>query len=371
MKRIIELDGLRGVFSLGVVLYHVRHDWLYWYWAPMDWFFVMSGFVITANLMQNRRAGNLLSMFLTRRCLRIWPLYYLALVAGLLILLVGTQLAVWGVPRSSSWLQQAVFMQYIEGYWHQPLNVDAYPFYLRHLWSLAVEEQFYVGWALLFVAFRNTRWIVPATAAVFVVIGYVSHRQHLHLYVLAHHLHAFGAGLLLAWLFLGEQSQRIRPWLPKLFGACAAISVPLWLPYVIEGYQLLATGGDPFMRRDGSSKSGFTLLWFALIGSVALFPGARLSSFLRQRVWMYLGEMSYSLYLVHYPCIVLLGFYARRHGYDALPFTALGGVLGIIGGHLLHRAIERPLLARKVNLRYRYDAPSSSANRLATSEGTP
>src|ERR1043166_8223183 len=157
MKRIIELDGLRGLFCMGVVIYHIRHDWLFWYWSVMDWFFLLSGFVISANLMSNRQANNLLSMFFFRRALRIWPLYYLGLLVGILIFVAGVRVGWWRSIPSVSWLKQALFVQFVEGYW-RPLDLDAYPFHMLHTWSLAVEEQFYVIWALLFVAFRRTRW---------------------------------------------------------------------------------------------------------------------------------------------------------------------------------------------------------------------
>jgi peptidoglycan/LPS O-acetylase OafA/YrhL len=368
MKRIIELDGLRGLFCLGVVVYHVRHDWLFWYWSAMDWFFMLSGFVITANLIQNRGANNLLSMFFLRRSLRIWPLYYLGLVAGLLILVLGMEFDGWGVPRASSWVQQAFFVQFFEGYW-QTLNLDAYPFYLKHTWSLAVEEQFYVVWALLFVAFRRTLWIVPATAVAFIAVGIVSHEAHLHLYMLTGHMHAFGAGLLLAWLFVGERAQVLRPWLGKIFGAAAVVSVPLWFPYVAEGYSLQFSGISPMGHgRDGVTKIGFTLLWFGLTGAVALVPTARLAGILRKRVSVYLGEMCYSLYLMHFPSIVILGYLGKKHGYDPLLCATIGGFVGILSAHLLHQLVERPLLNRKVALRYRYDEPRTPSPAPAMSK---
>ncbi len=357
MKRIIELDGLRGLFCMGVVLYHVRHDWLFWYWSAMDWFFLLSGFVISANLIQNRKANNLLSMFFLRRSLRIWPLYYLALVVGLLIFAIGVQLGAWASVRSSAWVQQAVFLQYVEGYW-RTLDLDAYPFHLRHTWSLAVEEQFYVIWALLFVAFRRTRWIVPVTAIAFIAIGIASHVQHLHLYMLTGHMDAFGAGLLLAWLFVGERAAAMRPWLAWIFGAAALLSIPLWASYVVEGYWRFLEGEDTRVVPHAPMVNvGFVLLWFGLTGAVALKPSARACSLLRQRTSVYLGEMCYSLYLVHYAAIVLTVAIGKRFGYEPV-FLAIGGaVIGIFGAHLLHRLVEQPLLNRKVALRYRYDAP--------------
>ncbi len=359
MRRIIELDGLRGLFCLGVVVYHVKYDWLFWYWSAMDWFFVLSGFVISGNLIQNRNANNLLSMFFLRRSLRIWPLYYLGLIAGLLVFLAGARYGGWGSPQSTSWIKHALFVQFVEGYW-RPLNLDAYPFHLRHTWSLAAEEQFYVIWALLFVLFRRTSWIVPATAAVFIVGGVIGQWRHLHLYMLGHHLHAFGAGLLLAWLFVGEPAARVRPWLGKALAAIAVASVPVWFPYVYQGYQLYLSGQDPHLVHRGMRPNlGFVMLWFSLTGAVALAPGAKVWTVLRQRISVYLGEMCYSLYLVHYPAIVVSVALARKLGYEPM-FAALGGgILGVGVAILVHQLVERPLLARKVSLRYRYDAPAA------------
>lgn len=365
MRRILELDGLRGLFCLGVVVYHVKLDWLFWYWSAMDWFFMLSGFVISANLIQNRNATNLLSMFFLRRALRIWPLYYLGLVAGLSIMLIGTQLDVWRMPQNGSWLQQALFVQYIEGYW-RPLNFDAYPFVLRHTWSLAVEEQFYVIWACAFVAFRRTRWIVPVTAALFIAIGVASHLRHLHLYMLTGHMDAFGAGLLLAWLFLSEDAAKLRPRLGRIFAASAVLSVPLWLPYVVRGYQMRIAGDYGFVEHGAAANVGFILLWFALTGAVALHPQRRVFSLLRQRLAVYLGEMCYSLYLVHYAAIVLAAAVGKIHGYDPTLSAMCGGIAGVIGAHFLHRYVEQPLLNRKVALRYRYDAPAPAASGAAS-----
>ncbi|HZP12815.1 MAG TPA: acyltransferase [Nevskiaceae bacterium] len=356
MKRIVELDGLRGLFCLGVVFYHVRQDWLFWYWSAMDWFFMLSGFVITANLLQNRRANNLLSMFFLRRALRIWPLYYLGLVVGLTIFVIGMQLGYWSSVRNSAWLQQALFVQYFEGYW-RTLDFDSYPFHLRHTWSLAVEEQFYVIWALAFVAFRRTRWIVPVTAILFIAIGVASHLHHVHLYMLTGHMEAFGLGLLLAWLFVGERADSLRPYLGRLFAIAAVVSIPLWGGYVLEGYRRFLDGDDRLLKHGPLVNFGFALLWFALTGAVALRPSARACSLLRQRLSVYLGEMCYSLYLVHYAAITLTVSVGRYYGYDPALLAIAGAMLGVFIAHLVHRYIEQPLLDRKVSLRYRYDAP--------------
>lgn len=372
MKRIIELDGLRGLFCFGVVVYHVKSDWLFWYWSAMDWFFMLSGFVITANLIQNRQANNLLSMFFLRRALRIWPLYYLALVIGLLIFIATRQVDVWGAVRSSSWLQHALFVQFVEGYL-RPADLqsylDAYPFHLRHTWSLGVEEQFYILWSVAFVVFRRSRWIVPATAFVFIVAGLISHQLHLHLYLLTGHMDAFGAGLLLAWLFVGQSTPLPRRTLAWIFALSALASVPLWIDYVSSGYRAYFSGGDSAPPGHGPwTNFGFILLWFALTGSVALAPARKVWALLRARTAVYLGEMCYSLYLAHYPAIVIAIVIARKLGYDPVLCAGLGALVGITTAHFLHQWVEQPLLKRKVTLRYRYDSPQPAGSAGAPSK---
>jgi peptidoglycan/LPS O-acetylase OafA/YrhL len=252
-------------------------------------------------------------------------------------------------------LQQALFVQYFEGYWHA-LDFDAYPFHLRHTWSLAVEEQFYVLWAVLFVTFRRTRWIVPATAAAFIGAGIASHVEHVHLYLLTGHLDAFGFGLLLAWLFVGDAATAVRPWLGRIFAASAIASIALWGGYVLDGYRAFLQGVEP-PARGPFATFGFMLLWFALTGAVALNPATRACSLLRQRLSVYLGEMCYSLYLVHYAAIVMTVAIGRRFGYDPTLLAMAGAFWGMGVAILLHEYIEQPLLNRKVSLRYRYDAP--------------
>src|ERR1041384_1115744 len=142
MKRVVELDGLRGLFCLGVVFYHVHHQWIFWWWSVMDFFFMASGFVISAQLILNRQAENLLTAFFMRRALRVWPLYFATMLMGALVVFATWNSDVWNAVRARGWWQMATFTAFVEAYAH-PLDTSIYPWHFIHSWSVDVEEQFY------------------------------------------------------------------------------------------------------------------------------------------------------------------------------------------------------------------------------------
>ena len=86
MGRILELDALRGIAALIIVLAHIGLlPGTPWVLSMVDLFFVISGYFITTNILKNRTSSHFLSVFFIRRALRIWPAYYLALTACLIL----------------------------------------------------------------------------------------------------------------------------------------------------------------------------------------------------------------------------------------------------------------------------------------------
>jgi peptidoglycan/LPS O-acetylase OafA/YrhL len=363
MKRVVELDGLRGLFCLGVVVYHVHHQWIFWWWSVMDFFFMASGFVISAQLLLNREAENLLTAFFMRRALRVWPLYFATLLFGFLVYLATSHVNVWSATQARGWIQFATFSAFVEGYDH-PLALSPYPFHFIHSWSVSVEEQFYVLFALSFFAMRRYAWSVPIIATAFIATGLWWRGSHVgHLYLLLNHIDALGWGLLLSHLFCTGAAERHRKVLLPLFALCAAASLPMWLRYVIGGYGILANGGD--MReldQPAMVNAGFILFWFGLIGAAALTPGHRLWAPLRSRFARYFGDVSYPLYLTHYMAIVLAVVVARKLGYSPQLFAVIGAGLGIAGAHALHLYVEKPLSRFKAGMKYRLPARPAQAN---------
>src|SRR3954466_11966508 len=85
MKRIKELDALRGLAALTIVLFHVYPHQVFMGWSAVDLFFVLSGYLITSIIINNLSNKGFLTSFYSRRILRIWPVYYLTLAAVLIL----------------------------------------------------------------------------------------------------------------------------------------------------------------------------------------------------------------------------------------------------------------------------------------------
>ena len=155
---VAALDGLRGIAILAVVLHNtvetvaVSHDRLTHYllavagpgWVGVQLFFVLSGFLIAGELLDNRAARNYLQAFYARRALRILPLYYCTLLLVLLVALLTGAASVVHDLTADSWR----LWLFLDNYRWAP------PFGFEHFWSLAVEAQFY---ALIPWIVRRTR----------------------------------------------------------------------------------------------------------------------------------------------------------------------------------------------------------------------
>ena len=182
-----SLDGLRAL-SVGVVLlYHAGFSWMHGGFFGVEVFFVVSGFLITSLLLDERDRNGQVSFrqFWLRRARRLFPALYAVLLA----------VAVWAALAGSAEQQTQVrrdipWSVFYVNNWGQILGDVPYfsgePPLLRHLWSLAVEEQWYLLWPLVFVALLRIRVprhviggaIVAAAFVVFAYMFWIHSRQH-------------------------------------------------------------------------------------------------------------------------------------------------------------------------------------------------
>ena len=308
--RIAGLDGLRAVAVIGVLLYHAGVSWIPGGLLGVDVFFVISGFLITTLLLDERArtGGTALRAFWTRRLRRLLPaliamLLFVSVVWGLVLKDPGGNLrkdVLFAFGYSANWW----FAFSGQGYF-QLLNA---PSPVLHTWSLAVEEQFYLIWpiavALLLSRGRRVgRWAAggAAVAAIATLVQslagvwtdrlyYGTDTRAVPLLVGA----AFGA-----WYFRHRSTLRLTP-------ASRA---------VLRALGLFATValGWAFTRLDGQSavlyRGGFLLLAITvsvLIVSVAADPAGPLARVLEWRPLRYLGTISYGLYLWHWPLFLLV-----------------------------------------------------------------
>ena len=298
-KFLPELEGLRGFAILGVVLYHCNPrlvgTWIHyaslWGWAGVIFFFALSGFLITSNLLGTRDKPHYFHNFHARRALRIWPLYALVLVVVYLEAPWFIGPTVWDAVRTAPWLAYIFFVQNL---FHLAL-----PPALGPTWALAIEEQYYFFWAPL-VRFQRQPWMLAALL-VAVLIGSplmrVAHPAWLTPTHTLIHLDGMALGSLLA---LGMYTLPLsrRAW--------------LWIGLGSFGLGIVAAatvaGGTAFL--DSALAVGFTGAMLACIASTG--SQNPLSLLLRRGPLPFYGRISYGVYMIHISVFIFFGWFDLR-----------------------------------------------------------
>ena len=331
MRRVPELDGLRALAATLIVAFHIWPEAIPWGWAAVDLFFVLSGFLITAIIIEHGETRGFLTAFYMRRGLRIWPPYFV-LIAVLVV-------AGFGPPRGLAYF--LTYTQQLPLYRLRDLPTGTFapnwrPF--NHSWTLAIEEQFYVLWpaAVLATGRKRIRGLALAVWAASVS----SRALGLNEGVLLAHADGLALGALLA-------SQRCTGDSDHSAWAIAA------------GVALLAaTLAFPGGRVASVSRvASAALASYAAVAYITSRSGSTPLSPLRWRPVVYLGTIGYGFYLYHVPVIVLVTPWLQRSapGFWRLPawFVTFGltFVFAAVSWHLL----ERPILRLKDRFGYQAD----------------
>jgi peptidoglycan/LPS O-acetylase OafA/YrhL len=343
------LDGLRAIAVAAVVVYHADDRLLPGGFVGVDVFFVLSGYLITALLLHEhaRSGGVSLRGFWRRRVRRLWPLAWVVLGAVALIGLTG----VWGEDQQRTLgAQTLAALANVANWWQSAhggyLEAGSAPSPLRHFWSLAVEEQFYLFWPLLLIGLlavagrvgsgtrRGAMVMWAGLLALFAASAVSAFFTDPLTAYLATHTRAValfaGAGLAFAF--------RARP-LSGPTGHRARGVVSVWAGVgtgVLVWVALTATPEDPWLHR-----GGFSVVAVAAAGVVALAvaPGS-VRRWLGWSALVWVGRRSYAIYLVHWPIIVALG--PGRATWVVLAVVIPASVLL---ADLAHRGVESPVLA--------------------------
>ena len=343
--RYLELDSLRGVAAILVVLAHVDLRTWFWTWSLMDMFFTLSAFLLTRVVLRQSASWSGVISYYGRRIERIWPLYLLTVTVLFLLTLYLNS------SRGANFdlgvfFRLYTFTQYTE-LMFQPVPDYQYLYYARHLWSLAVEEQFYVVLPLALLLFRRLPVWVWLPLVLGLIAGSTAWRHaHTNLYVIASHADAFALGGLTA-IGLPLLQQR-RRWAVPLLALVAAVGMAGFLPYALEGYQAWRVGGPVFDYRPGPATASIWF-WAATIALLALYRGHPALGFLRGRLTVHLGCLSYALYLCHFPILRLLPPMITRRfpEYSQLEASLLCLPLVFMIAELLYFTIDRPLQRRR------------------------
>ena len=342
------LDGVRALAVSAVLLYHGDVTWAQGGYLGVDAFFVLSGFLITSLLLAEwHRSGRIaLATFWARRARRLLPALFLVLGA---VALYGAVIA---APIELEHLRHdGLFSLGYVANWGQVFSHQSYfekfaaPSPLRHMWSLAIEEQFYLVWPLLVVGvLRWWRGSVRALAAVtgalliasavWMVVLYEPDVDPSRVY---YGTDTRAQSLLMGALLAILLARRRRP-----FGETAtrvlhggAILSALWL-----GWIWVHTSE----RSSWLYGGGFTLcalLVAIVIASVTRPMPGLLGGLLSVRPLPWVGEVSYGLYLWHWPLYVLIS--PQRTGLDDGPLLMARLAATVGAATASFYLVERPI----------------------------
>jgi peptidoglycan/LPS O-acetylase OafA/YrhL len=347
-KHIPALDGLRGAAILGVFCYHYGAGGTHSAssalrvvatlcgagWSGVDLFFVLSGFLITGILHDTQHDPSYYRKFYARRTLRIFPIYYLFAAIVLLIF----PFAVW--HRGDLF-----FLVYL-GYpaaliWPSILNL---PVRITHLWSLSVEEQFYMLWPWLMRKLQIPRNILAFCAAV--GVGSLAFRIAFPVWAYASlpaRMDDLALGAALAILVRSDLRKRCERLAFPLFAASVAGMV------LICAIRHTDEHGDRLI-----CTLGFTVIAVAY-GSLLLLSLGPLSGFFSLPVLRIFGKYSYGMYLYHFPLTAVferLKPFVARFPLGALAYVAVCLVANLAIAALSFHLFEQPLLKLKKRFEY-------------------
>ena len=337
------IDGLRALAVAAVFVYHAEPARLPGGFLGVEIFFVISGYLITGLLLDEWSARGALDLpgFWLRRARRLLPALFLLLagVLGFVALALPGDLA--GL-RGDTWSG----LVYVNN-WHQIFSHTSYfqsvgrPPLLRHLWSLSVEEQFYLLWPpILGLLLRGRRLALPAMiagaalSALWMAALYQPEADPSRVY--------YGTDTRAAGLLIGSAlaGWRIRPGCRTRAGARAG---------AVTGVLALVALAVAAVALDESRRclyrGGFlatALATAALIASLRKAPASPAAALLALPPMRWIGQRSYGIYLWHYPVLMV-----TRPGLDvALDGASLMALRVLLVGSLAalsYRAVEQPI----------------------------
>lgn len=352
------LDGLRALAVIGVLLYHAGVSWLPGGYLGVEVFFVVSGYLITALLLSEwREQGRIdLKTFWMRRARRLLPALFLLIAATLAyaIVLLPDEVATLRADATAA-------VGYVTN-WYLIFNDQSYfesvgrPSLLRHLWSLAVEEQFYLLWPVLFAVMM--RFLRPHVALLVIAVGAVASSLLMALLYQPDSDPSrlyYGTDTRAAGLLIGAALALVwAPWrrhvvvgrakvaLPDIVGV-SALAILIWLFVSLDELH-------PSLYRGGFAAVALTSA--VLIGATVHPRSLLIAGLLSSRLLRWIGLRSYSIYLWHWP-IFMLSRPQLDLPLDGLSLLALRLAVTLLLAEVSYQLVELPVRSGALNRAWR------------------
>ena len=305
-RHVPELDGLRGVAIIAVIIHHHLTPFsLAGGFLGVDLFFVLSGFLITSLLLTEFDRTKTISLrkFYMRRVLRLGPALFLYLLACLLVT-YHTQLL--EITREVRLV--AIALVYLTN-WRMAFGWDPSLDPTAIIWSLSIEEQFYLVWPLLLcacLALKLRRRFIIA-GLVLVIVAVMAHRNSL-----------LNTGASLTRLYYGTDTRADAPLMGCLLALFPMTAVGAWarrslnLAGVLSAAALLYLIGTSSFSNQFLYRGGYTAV--ALLAGIVILIAANsppwiLAVTLQLRPLRWFGQISYGLYLWHWLVVRSTSFY--------------------------------------------------------------
>lgn len=365
-----EIDGLRALAVIPVILFHINNEILPGGYIGVDIFFVISGFLITSIILNEYKRGIFsFSNFWMRRIMRILPVLitvvFMTLITGRIILYgpdinnLGNQgiAALLSFANISHWLLAG-------DYWG--FTAESSP--LLHTWSLSVEEQFYLFFPLFMIITLKYlhRWI----GVVFIIFTLLSISLFLvgtqmspaaTFYLLPTRAWELGAGAILSIIFFKKNLQ---------FTSNNILAIVGFLLIILSYFFIGDKGGiSPFLV--------IPVFGAVLIIAFTKDSNSIINKILSMRPVTYIGKISYSLYLWHWPILVLSRQYGLKHNLEInyMYISIFIFILSVLSYHFIEtytrknrRAIPYILFFLVVNLIFSYTLKISKGTTTAYSK---
>lgn len=352
-----ELDGLRGAAILIVMVFHSDTPLLQGGFIGVDIFFVLSGFLITSLLVKEfDHCGSVsLRNFYARRVLRLAP----ALLTLLFLYCAASFLLLNATRAHSNYIDSAISLLYVSN-WARAFSIHP-PDFLGHTWSLSIEEQFYIAWPILLIALLRALPTRRSAVGVAVFIAFF-------VWMIRVYLHADGAtperlyngldtradglmmgsslGIAFASGFFDRNSRKRV--IAKILSLIAPASALGLLAFASCTGQ--AVWRAPYMYHFGFVA--IEILTVVVLADLMINQDSVIGRLLRARSLVWIGSISYGLYLWHYP--IYRAMFALDFG--GLAVVTAGSAITFVVASLSYYLMEAPVLRLKESLIYSHDS---------------